>query len=597
MNCRLGIQCVGLHLFLLSAICGVNAAEPNPLTDAAGLVEEALEAEAEGDFLTRQRLLVEAQNTEQDFAPAQWLRGQIQADDGSWESIETSVQDAADDKVLAMYEANRAKLPDNLASHWAMARWCGEQGLGAQRRSHLSQVLIFDPDNREARAELGYRMVGGEWLSAQQVRQVAERSEWARQSVATFGDALQPIAAGLLSTDKSIRSEGAAKLMAIQDPAAVPAVEALLASPAVDASRVVVEWLGKIDTVEASQVLARYSLLHPQKEIRTAAVAKLQQRPLFDFVPDLLSMLSSPVNAMLIPSFERGRLTGYRQAFAQEKFDKIDFVVVDRTFDRQRTAVAVTGAGGRVLADLQNQAVNAQVQELATAEARLSEVARQRENSQVLARNARISEVLSQIASREFDDAQSMWKWWDEVNETGYQQFKPERYRRNSLSTVVPEYRRVSCECFVAETQVMTRRGLRPITQVVVGDTVLSRDVLTSELSWKPVLRTTTRPPEKIAAIRVGKDELRCTTGHLFWVSGQGWKKASELKPGDVLHAAEEPMVVVGTQEQSAEPTFNLEVADNATYFVGHSLVMTHDVTPRTAGRQGVPGQLFVARR
>jgi hypothetical protein len=578
------------------------------------LVADAIEAEAAGEFLMRQRLLVEAERATTAYAPAKWLTGQMQDSQGKWVDVDESVLAATSNAQLERYERQRASLPDNLTSHREIAGWCAEQGLYPQCRAHLHRILAFDPDNLVARAALGYQRLGSEWISPQQVAQVAERTERTRQSIATFSGDLLPILAKIAQPDE--RTAGIQQLKSIGDPAAVPAVEAFLASVAVEPSRIAVDWFTDIDTVEASQVLARYSLFHPSQEIRDMAVTRLKERPFHDYINDMLSMLASPVSAMIVPSFDRnGQFTGYRQAFAQEKFDKVEFTIFDRRFNRnpsqllenipaafRSSALPRDGAPQlsrlqlQELTRLQNLQVEQAARELAANEARVRAVAAQRQNDVVRQRNARIVEVVSAVADREFTgDPKELWTWWDEVNETGYQQYKPQRYRGNYVADTIPGYRVPTCECFVAGTKVMTHRGLRSIELLAVGDTVLSRDVYSSELSWKPVLRVTNRPPEKTTTVQVGDDVLRCTTGHLFWVSGEGWKKASELKPGDVLHAAAEPMVVYAVRTEAAAPTFNLEVADNATYFVGESLIMTHDVTPRTPNRQAVPGQHFVS--
>ncbi len=62
---------------------------------------------------------------------------------------------------------------------------------------------------------------------------------------------------------------------------------------------------------------------------------KLVTRPLHDFVPELLKMLSSPISMMVQPSYDRqGRLTGYRQAFGREGMGEKDIQIVDSRVQR-----------------------------------------------------------------------------------------------------------------------------------------------------------------------------------------------------------------------------------------------------------------------
>ncbi|MEZ6135348.1 MAG: polymorphic toxin-type HINT domain-containing protein [Pirellulaceae bacterium] len=591
---------------LLALGCGVGnltaqAADPiedsNALKAASAHVAEAFQAEIEGDFLTRQCMLTEAENVFPEFAPARWQRGQLHSPSGEWIDIEDSVEAASKDQRLVAYERRRAGLTDQVNSHFAMANWCLEQGLLDQCRSHLNKVLEFNPDDLRARNALGYVLVGSEWYSPQQLAEIAARGELASQSVEQYASKLRPVMVSL--SDVRTRSAGREALMEIKEPEAVFAVEAAFATANTDLAPIAIDWFASIDSVEASHVLARYSLMHPADEIRQRASLALKQRPLHDFVPDMLSMLSAPVSVSIVPEFDRrGRLTGYSQAFAQEKYDRVDYVVLERAFERQAVTLN-TGVDFNInllqrrQANLiQNSLIDMTVRELAANEARSRGQLALRENEEIARRNARISDVLSEVAEREFSsDPKQIWEWWDDYNETQYQAYKPERYRRNRLNEIIPEYQQPTCECFVAGTLVMTVRGLWPIEQIVVGDSVLSRNVASGELCWKPVLRATTRPPSKTSTISIGDETFRSTTGHLYWVSGRGWQKASALKAGDILHAAREPMVVTRNEESDVEATYNLQVADHANYFVGKNLVLTHDVTPRAPTRILVPGQ------
>lgn len=575
------------------------AADPE-LQSASQFVMMALEAETEGDFLGRQRLLAEAASMDPGYAPARWQQGKLRDAKGDWIDLQVSMERAATDPTLLLYERRRAGLPNDLASHLSMAVWCGEQGLRDQARAHLNRVLEFDPDHSGARSALGFQFVGTEWIGPEQIAELWVRTQQAQQSIATYRQQLQSISAMLREPRKL--AAGKEALMKIQDEDAVPAVEAIFASPHEAMSKLTIDWLATIDSADASQAIARHSLFHPVQEVRHYATGRLKQRPFHDFVPDMLNMLSAPVSAMIVPEFDaNGSLTGYRQAFAQEKFDKIDFVVLNRQFERDASLQVERPEGSRfrmprdernAIARAENALIDQSVRQAAAIEAANRNAAVVQENRQIALRNARVSEVISGIADREIGtDAKSIWGWWDDYNETKYQAYKPERYRRNALVDRVVSYQeQPACECFVAGTQVTTSRGPRSIEQIVAGDLVLSRSVESGELAWKPVVRSTLRPPEKTLVVSIGDEEFQCTPGHLFWVSGLAWRRASELKAGDILHAAREPVVVAKVRESLVEPTFNLQVADFGSYFVGKNLVMTHDVTPREPTRRVVPG-------
>jgi intein/homing endonuclease len=128
------------------------------------------------------------------------------------------------------------------------------------------------------------------------------------------------------------------------------------------------------------------------------------------------------------------------------------------------------------------------------------------------------------------------------------------------------------------------------IEQIRTGELVLTQNVQSGQLEFKPVVRPTTRPTMALVNLTIGQDEFTCTGGHLFWVVEQGWVKARDLKPGMVVHGAQRSATVVSNEPGPTSPTFNLVMADNHNYFVGESRLLTHDNTPRQATSLVAPG-------
>lgn len=73
------------------------------------------------------------------------------------------------------------------------------------------------------------------------------------------------------------------------------------------------------------------------------------------------------------------------------------------------------------------------------------------------------------------------------------------------------------------------------------------------------------------------RKEMRAFCGEFRWTEG--------------------PTVVVELTESDEQPTFNLEIADNHTYFVGNHRLLSHDVTPRAPIRGAVPGVRLAAAK
>ncbi len=64
---------------------------------------------------------------------------------------------------------------------------------------------------------------------------------------------------------------------------------------------------------------------------------------------------------------------------------------------------------------------------------------------------------------------------------------------------------------------------------------------------------------------------------HRFWMAGQGWAMAQDLKPGDVLRTLGGIATIAAATAGAEVPVFNLTVASDHTYFVGAHDVLVHE--------------------
>lgn len=224
-------------------------------------------------------------------------------------------------------------------------------------------------------------------------------------------------------------------------------------------------------------------------------------------------------------------------------------------------------------------------------------------------------------------DPRAWWEWWYERNELFMPQGeKPTQFAYQAQNQVVPvttysqdepnlnlgsgridlrpsrpmqNARRWSqrpanrrlYSCLVAGTLVQTAEGLRAVDHIRPGDLVLSQQPETGELTYKPVLQATIRPPGPVLAIETPDNVIRATGGHLFFVAGQGWVRARELTPAMKLYDVHGTTPIRNvTPEDENEQTYNLIVADFHTYFVGPERVLSYDVTPLRPTAITVPG-------
>ena len=90
--------------------------------------------------------------------------------------------------------------------------------------------------------------------------------------------------------------------------------------------------------------------------------------------------------------------------------------------------------------------------------------------------------------------------------------------------------------------------------------------------------------------IGIGNDSISASGGHPFWVSGEGWVKAREVKEGMLIHTASGFTKVESVSSGATAKTYNMIVEDFHTYFVGKSGILSHDNTLRGANKHVVPG-------
>ena len=159
--------------------------------------------------------------------------------------------------------------------------------------------------------------------------------------------------------------------------------------------------------------------------------------------------------------------------------------------------------------------------------------------------------------------------------------------------------------CFVAGTPVHTLHGLKKIEDVRVGDLVLTRPEGWSggaaSSDYKPVLNTFVTRPSELLHITVETDAgeretIVGTAPHPFYVERVGgFVPASDLQLGDRLSLPEGRWASVLSIRHERAPTgspcttYNFEVAEHHTYFVGKSGVWVHNTG-------ATPCQLTAAR-
>lgn len=148
--------------------------------------------------------------------------------------------------------------------------------------------------------------------------------------------------------------------------------------------------------------------------------------------------------------------------------------------------------------------------------------------------------------------------------------------------------------CFIAGTLVLTSLGNKKIEDIKVGDEVWAYNEETGEKSLKKVVDLLRNKTKKwihlLFEIEDGTTEkLVCTEGHPFYVEKLGWIKSCDLLENDSVLMYNNCKANVLKKEieelEVEETTYNFEVSDYHTYYVGENSILVHNNCRRKAVR------------
>ena len=137
-------------------------------------------------------------------------------------------------------------------------------------------------------------------------------------------------------------------------------------------------------------------------------------------------------------------------------------------------------------------------------------------------------------------------------------------------------------QCFIGGTLVATEDGLKPIEEIEVGDKVLAYDEETGEQAYKKVVKLFQNETYEWYHIFVNDEEIVCTGGHPFYSTKYDkFIAAKDLETDDKLLFSNGEYGIINriAVEVLSEPqtTYNFEVEDFHTYYVGKNEVLTHN--------------------
>jgi hypothetical protein len=597
-----------LALFISSGVlltghssAAAKKASMQPSDPARAAVEKVLRAELVGE-VDRRDQLADTLRSQPDSAAARWQAGYVR-DGKSWRSFDDPPSDA---DRLAQYRLRREGAPQTFAGQVELANWCKKHDLADQERAHLTAAMALAPESDQPAllARLGYRQIGNQWISREQLVEWRDMTRRADAAVRHWRAKLEKIADRLDGSPRR-HDSAVASLKELADPDVIPAVEYGLCGRDEASAAVAVDAFANLPGYESSIALARSAVFSKWPGVREQATEALKSRRFEDFVPGLIGLLAIPLSANSSTQLYYDQdvpgnhspcrlILVHNYLIAQETDDQFQVAVV-RTVDYRlneflQGSIVSLGGGFGINKRLGNR--NSLVSDLKTArglndlgrvqaiEAYERELSAEAVKERTEQLNRQVIQVLSGITGRDPQaDPAPWWQWWDNFTDTqriGGKQVTIVSEETESRGD--PRYRLRRLSCFAAGTPVWTDQGAVAIESIKVGDTVLAQNIETGELALKPVLQTTVRPPKELLALRLGDETIVCTGGHRFWSSGEGWIKARDFAPQTLLHAVRGNVPVSSATKESTAETYNLVVADFHTYFVGKTGVLCQDL-------------------
>jgi hypothetical protein len=215
-------------------------------------------------------------------------------------------------------------------------------------------------------------------------------------------------------------------------------------------------------------------------------------------------------------------------------------------------------------------------------------------NAEIRKSNERVLPVLAEVSGQDLGPDRDAWeKWW--LDQIGFRKM-PLKTADNSpiiIEDVPLAYQPApvpigmismpvaaqQMSCFGAGTLVRTLSGLKTIETLRPGDVVLTQNIKTGALGYQPILDVHHNPPSRTFRIGLGDESIVSSEFHRFWKAGQGWVMARDLKPGDTLRTLGGLTAVSSIDSGGVQPVFNLDVAEDADFFVGRGGALVHDNT------------------
>lgn len=611
IRCALALMSLGIFAN------AVISAEPEAeRAQTSAMMSKILASEATGEAVDRRAAMVLPASAK---AADHWQVGELLVRD-KWISLD-ALADLEKSQDVKEYLAMRSAATLNEPGHRQLARWCRLHRLNDQARAHWHAVLATRPNDVEARRAIGHQLVNGYWFSPEELKEADDASRRVEAEWRKWMPTMRKLVADLTSSNTSAKQRALARLTALDDPTALSSLEITACQLDADQAIPFLQAIDKLRSTDACIALARIAVTLPTDRRGAFATNALRAYPQECYVPELLGLLSTPIESAMETAFNsKGELLIRRAMFREVKDEKqllrLNRLVRTSEFSGNVAQITVNfsvasaflnvgtsiSRGGKRSSDLYAPPLESQIDEIAGAK-NAAEDQRQLEN-QIAAANVDLARAATPVytvlegATQVVVERtpQAWWDWWQKYNERttlgkSTRNYDVSRIDGARAYLTAGRSKIIQMSCLVAGTLVHTAEGPKPIQSVLVGDMVVSQDVETGELALRPVLQTTVRPPKTTLTIVTQAGKIQATAGHRWFVAGKGWLMTRELEPGMLLHTATGTTSVNEVSEDShAQETYNLVVDGFHTYFVGPQRILSFDNSEPRPTLRAVPG-------
>lgn len=191
------------------------------------------------------------------------------------------------------YDKKVKLMADSVEGNMTMANWCKANNLSSLANRHYRRILELDPDNKEARKELGYIWHEGAWTTPDEARtamgMVKYKGRWVYPQEKEIQENRKLNQQAQNQWKKKViqwqselfgkkHEQALSGLMAIKDPDAIPALGQVLSNDRrAEARLIYIKALGQLGTPEAMKVLGQCAMNDLVEEVRFSCLDQLKE--------------------------------------------------------------------------------------------------------------------------------------------------------------------------------------------------------------------------------------------------------------------------------------------------------------------------------